>query len=131
MQPERPAPPVTPTPTPRRPRRFERVLLAASVAGLLLAGALATVLAHRIFGAAGVTELDIGAAQADISQILTDPINGYGVVGLGDVRCNNGRNPVIRQGAGFSCAVTVGGTQRQVAAAFTDDRGTYQVDRPR
>lgn len=135
--------PRRPQPTPARPsaaptpavataeRRWQHLLLVASLAGLLVAGVLAAVLVHRLFGATGATELDVGTAQADISAILTDPINGYGIVDLGDVRCNNGRNPVVRRGAGFSCVVTVGGAQRQVAAVFTDDGGTYQVDRPR
>lgn len=85
----------------------------------------------RFLGATGPSELDVNAAQAGVRQILTDPINGYGRDNVTDITCNNGSNPTIRAGGGFSCEVVVDGANRQVAVVFTDNAGTYEVDRPR
>ncbi|MEO6792368.1 MAG: DUF4333 domain-containing protein [Mycobacterium sp.] len=84
-----------------------------------------------VVGGSGVVELDVTAAQEGVRQVLTDPINGYGRDNVTDVRCNNGVNPTVRKGRTFTCAVTVDGAQRQVLAEFSDDAGTYAVDRPR
>lgn len=93
---------------------------------------LALVLAKRgLFSTPGVTELDVNAAQAGVQQILTDPINGYGRDDVTDVRCNHGRNPIVKAGNGFTCDVTVAGVKRQVQVVFSDNTGTYAVDRPR
>ena len=92
------------------------------IAGLAAAG---------VFDIGGTTELDVQQAEIGVQQVLTDPINGYGRTDLGTVVCNNGQNPVVKKGDGFTCVVAVAGDQRQVSVVFTDDAGTYEVDRPR
>ena len=81
--------------------------------------------------ASPTTVLDITTAQFGVEQILRDPIDGYGLNDVRGVVCNNGSNPVIRQGAAFSCLATVDGVQRDVSVVFQDADGTYAVDRPR
>jgi Domain of unknown function (DUF4333) len=76
-------------------------------------------------------QLDAQAAQAGVQQILADPIKGYGAKNVTAVRCNNGRNPIAKQGNSFTCEVNIDRTQRTVAVVFEDDSGTYEVDRPR
>lgn len=75
--------------------------------------------------------LDISKAQEGVAGVLLDPVSGYGVRSLGPVACNNGSNPVVRQGESFICDVVVDGANRRVAVVFQDDSGTYAVDRPR
>lgn len=77
------------------------------------------------------TVLDITKAQLEIEQILRDPLDGYGLTDVSGVVCNNGSNPVIRQGAAFSCLAVVDGVQREINVVFEDADGTYAVDRPR
>jgi len=50
---------------------------------------------------------------------------------VSDVVCNDGNDPDIRKGATFTCQVVVEGRKRQVLVVFSDDNGTYEVDRPR
>lgn len=106
-------------------------LIGAAIAGVLLLAVLLTLVLRGGVGGTGPVELDVTRAQEGVRQILTDPINGYGREQVTDVRCNNGVNPRVQRGASFSCAVTVDGAQRQVLVEFTDDAGTYAVDRPR
>ncbi|MGB3477004.1 MAG: DUF4333 domain-containing protein, partial [Mycobacterium sp.] len=109
-----------------------RVLLIASgITGLLALAMLLTLVLRGVIGGSGPVELDVRKAQDGVLQVLTDPINGYGRDNVTDVRCNNGVNPTVRKGGSFSCVVTVDGAQRRVLAEFTDDAGTYAVDRPR
>ena len=75
--------------------------------------------------------LDVAKAQRGVEQVLTDPIDGYGVKSVTDVVCNSGKNPTARKGMGFECDAVVDGTPRRVAVVFQDDAGTYAVDRPR
>ncbi|MFV8267050.1 DUF4333 domain-containing protein [Mycolicibacterium peregrinum] len=77
------------------------------------------------------TRLDVHQAESGVAQILSDPINGYGANRVVAVACNNGRNPVVRAGATFTCAVEINDTLRRVIVEFTDDNGTYAVDGPR
>lgn len=107
------------------------MLITAALTGLLALGVLLILVLRGTVGGSGPVELDVRKAQDGVRQILTDPINGYGRDNVGDVRCNNGVNPTVRKGGSFSCVVTVDGAQRQVLAEFTDDAGTYAVDRPR
>lgn len=107
------------------------LLVITTVLMLAVAGVLLAVLLSRQRPPGGGVQLDVGAAQAGVEQVLTDPINGYGRDGVSDVRCNDGRNPIVKKGTGFSCSVLVDGAPRQVAVEFTDDAGTYEVDRPR
>ena len=43
--------------------------------------------------------LDVSDVERDVAEILLDPIDGYGVDGLTSVRCNGGKDPVVRAGA--------------------------------
>jgi hypothetical protein len=74
--------------------------------------------------------LDIAAADRDVAAILADRDTGYGLANVGGVTCNDGKNPAIKQGATFSCDVTVDGAHRKLTATFTDDAGTFTITRP-
>jgi hypothetical protein len=77
------------------------------------------------------TKLDVNKAQQGVQQILTDQANGYGAKNVQDVKCNSGQNPAVRKGDTFTCEVSVDGTKRQVTVTFQDDKGTYEVGRPK
>ncbi|MFV8245751.1 DUF4333 domain-containing protein [Mycolicibacterium peregrinum] len=124
----RPAPPPAPRRETKQPDR--RLLIGAAVA----------VVAVAVIGAGlwawsradtNSTRLDVHQAESGVAQILSDPINGYGANRVVAVACNNGRNPVVRAGATFTCAVEINDTLRRVIVEFTDDNGTYAVDGPR
>jgi hypothetical protein len=76
-------------------------------------------------------ELDVHQAEAGVKQMLTDTGYGYGIDNVAAISCNNGANPQVEKGAGFTCDVVVDGARRRVAVVFVDDQGTYEVDRPR
>jgi hypothetical protein len=75
--------------------------------------------------------LNVNKAQEAVKQVITDPVTGYGVENVTNVRCNNGENPTAKKGDTFTCEVTVDGKKQEVRAVFIDDNGTYEVDRPR
>lgn len=75
--------------------------------------------------------LNVNKAQEAVKQVITDPVTGYGVENVTNVRCNNGENPTAKKGDTFTCEVTVDGKKHEVRAVFIDDNGTYEVDRPR
>ena len=77
------------------------------------------------------TKLDVGSAQSGVKQILTDESNGYGAKNVKDVKCNNGQSPTVKKGETFDCEVSIDGTKRQVTVTFQDDKGTYEVGRPK
>jgi hypothetical protein len=77
------------------------------------------------------TKLDVNKAQQGVQQILTDEASGYGAKNVNDVKCNNGQNPTVRKGDTFNCEVSIDGTKRQVTVTFQDDKGTYEVGRPK
>ena len=77
------------------------------------------------------TKLDVNKAQQGVQQILTDEANGYGAKNVQDVKCNNGQNPTVKKGDTFTCEVSIDGTKRQVTVTFQDDKGTYEVGRPK
>ena len=77
------------------------------------------------------TKLDVNKAQAGVQQILTDGTNGYGAKNVKDVKCNNGQNPTVKKGASFDCDVSIDGSKRQVTVTFQDNKGTYEVGRPK
>lgn len=77
------------------------------------------------------TKLDVNKAQTGVQQILSDQDNGYGAKNVKDVKCNNGENPTVRKGETFTCEVSIDGTKRQVTVTFQDNKGTYEVGRPR
>lgn len=83
------------------------------------------------FGPAAGKELDVHKTEAAVQQILTNPTYGYGVENVSNVVCNNGKDPAVKKGATFTCAVLVNGAKRTVAVLITDNNGTYEVDRPR
>jgi hypothetical protein len=76
------------------------------------------------------TELNVNSVQTGVQRVLTDATTGYGARDVKDVKCNGGQNPVVKQGATFSCDVTVNGMKRQVSVKFRDDKGSYEVSRP-
>ena len=47
-----------------------------------------------------------------------------------DVKCNNGQTD-RQKGDTFNCEVSIDGTKRQVTVTFQDDKGTYEVGRPK
>lgn len=97
--------------------------------GLAVVVAAAAVVIGMFLGAGGGgTELDVAEAEAGVAEILSDPTYGYGANDVGKVVCNEGRNPEVEAGAGFSCDVEVNGNPRRVEVVFTDDAGTYAVD---
>jgi hypothetical protein len=99
---------------------------------IILVEAVVAVVALGFFGFFGAAYLlDVRQAEAGVQQILGDPFNGYGANDVASVRCNDGRDPRIEQGGGFTCQVTINGTRRQVQVVFRDDAGTYEVDGPR
>jgi hypothetical protein len=104
------------------------------IGGGVLVGAIAAAvvaLALLRFGAFGGQVLNVSKAEQAVKQVITDPVTGYGVAGVTDVKCNNGHNPTAKKGASFTCEVIVAGKKHQVRAVFIDDNGTYEVDRPR
>jgi Domain of unknown function (DUF4333) len=114
-----------------QPKRSTRWLL---IAGGVLAGAIVAavvVVGLLAFGEFGGQVLNVSKAQAAVKQVITDPIAGYGIDNVTDVKCNNGKNPTAKKGDSFTCEVTVDGKKHQVRALFIDDNGTYEVDRPR
>jgi hypothetical protein len=77
------------------------------------------------------TKLDVNSAQTGVQQILTDESNGYGAKNVKDVKCNGGNSPTVKKGDTFNCEVSIDGTKRQVTVTFQDDKGTYEVGRPK
>ena len=103
------------------------------VIGLLAAIVVAVVLVLGFWkpGFFVTTKLDVSAAQTGVQQILTDEANGYGAKNVKDVKCNDGQNPTVKKGDTFNCEVSIDGTKRQVTVTFQDDKGTYEVGRPK
>jgi hypothetical protein len=103
------------------------------VIGLLAAIIVAVVLVLGFWkpGFFVTTKLDISAAQSGVQQILTDEANGYGAKNVKDVKCNSGQSPTVKKGDTFNCEVSIDGTKRQVTVTFQDDKGTYEVGRPK
>ena len=103
------------------------------VIGLLAAIIVAVVLVLGFWkpGFFVTTKLDVNAAQTGVQQILTDEANGYGAKNVKDVKCNNGQSPTVKKGDTFNCEVSIDGTKRQVTVTFQDDKGTYEVGRPK
>ncbi|MCV7215179.1 DUF4333 domain-containing protein [Mycobacterium crocinum] len=104
-----------------------------TVIGVLAAIVVAVVLVLGFWkpGFFVTTKLDIGKAQQGVQNILTDETNGYGAKNVKDVKCNNGQNPTVKKGDTFTCEVSIDGTKRQVTVTFQDDKGTYEVGRPK
>ncbi|GJF17821.1 hypothetical protein NGTWS0302_16720 [Mycolicibacterium cyprinidarum] len=125
------APPANPVPrqSSHTAPAWRRTLFVGAAVAL---AALATAaLITQLPAASPTSVLDITQAQFEVEQILRDPLDGYGLADVSGVVCNNGTNPVIRQGAAFKCLAVVGGVQREISVVFQDTDGTYAVDRPR
>ena len=116
---------------PAGPKRSKKTI--GTILGLLAAVVVAVILVLG-FWAPGffvTTKLDVGKAEAGVQQILTDNTNGYGAKNVKDVKCNNGQNPTVKKGASFDCDVSIDGTKRSVTVTFQDNKGTYEVGRPK
>lgn len=114
---------------PRRPQRSKALLWGGlGLAGALLATGVAIGLSKPSF--LTTKKLDIGAAEAEVQRVLTDEVAGYGDKNVSDVKCNDGANVPVTQGASFTCRVSVDGTPRQVTVTFLDNNGNYEVGRP-
>ncbi len=107
-------------------------MIAGAAVAIVVIGAVALVGGLWVTGVFGTgTVLDVGQAEAGVTQILSDPINGYGANDVSAVKCNDGKNPKVEVGQGFTCDVTINGAKRRVQVVFRDDLGTYEVDGPR
>jgi hypothetical protein len=93
----------------------------------------ATILLANVssMGITGGTVLDVTKVQNGVLQTLSDPASGYGANTVTDVSCNGGRNPRAAKGTTFVCDAIVNGAQRHVSVFVSDDKGTYEIDRPR
>lgn len=130
-RPPRTPPPVRgPLPPPKPKRDDRRLLIGAALAVVALAVIGTGVWAWSRVDA-NSTRLDVHQAESGVAQILSDPINGYGANRIVAVACNNGKDPVVRAGETFTCAVEINDTLRRVIVEFTDNNGTYAVDGPR
>ncbi|MGE2724431.1 DUF4333 domain-containing protein [Mycolicibacterium pulveris] len=93
--------------------------------------AVVLVAALWFFGFFDTNVLDVQQVEAGVVEILSDPINGYGANEVTAITCNNGQDPTVEKGEGFSCDVVIDGAHRDVQVVFRDDVGTYEVDGPR
>ena len=107
-------------------------MIAGAAVAIVVIGAVALVGGLWVTGFFGTgTVLDVRQAEAGVTQILSDPINGYGANDVSAVKCNDGENPEVEVGQGFTCDVTINGAKRRVQVVFRDDIGTFEVDGPR
>ncbi|MGZ8714390.1 MAG: DUF4333 domain-containing protein [Mycobacterium sp.] len=128
QQPAPPQPPASPPPA----KQSRLPMLAGAAVAVVVIGAVALIGGLWVTGFFGSgTVLDVGQAEAGVTQILSDPINGYGANDVSAVKCNDGKNPEVEVGQGFTCDVTINGAKRKVQVVFRDDVGTYEVDGPR
>ena len=77
------------------------------------------------------TKLDVTKAQTGVAADPVGPDQRLRRQNVKDVKCNNGQNPTVRKGDNFTCEVSIDGTKRQVTVTFQDDKGTYEVGRPK
>jgi Domain of unknown function (DUF4333) len=127
----RPPTPSAPRHSAPSPQRSRRGLWIWAGLATVAIGAAIVVVAVWVFGPFDGKVLDVRQAEAGVAQILSDPIYGYGANTVTAVECNDGRDPKVEAGKGFTCQVSLNGLQRQVAVVFRDDAGTYEVDGPR
>lgn len=107
-------------------------MIAGAAVAIVVIGGVALVGGLWVTGFFGSgTVLDVGQAEAGVTKILSDPINGYGANEVSAVKCNGGKDPEVEVGQGFTCDVTINGAKRTVQVVFRDDVGTYEVDGPR
>lgn len=122
-------PPQFGAPAPQRSTKT--IAIIAGIVTLAVAAIAVLVTAFLWPAWAVTTTLDITKAQDGVKKILTDETNGYGAKNVSDVKCNNGENPEVVKDKTFDCDVTIDGSPRHVTVRFTNDKGTYEVQRPR
>lgn len=132
-----PVPPPPPRPAPP-PARVAKQAPAKNSQWWIVAGAAVVVLGGVGLGVGLSTlnpvrdnVLEVSEVEDDVTAVLLDPVDGYGVAGLTKIRCNDGDDPVVAAGAEFRCEVVVDDKAQSVLVVFQDDAGTYAVDRPR
>jgi hypothetical protein len=115
------------------PRRNRGQIALLSVIGVIAitAGAVGLMVGLSKFDVLKGKVLDVSKAEAGVQRILLDTDAGYSATNVSDVACNDGKDPEIKKGSSFTCAVVVDGRKRNVLVVFQDDNGTYEVDRPR
>lgn len=99
--------------------------------GVVAVELLVLLVAALVLGTGNSTELDVAQAEAGVTRVLTDPVDGYGAQGVSAVRCNDGKNPSAEKGSSFTCTGSVNGDQRRIDVVVVDDDGTFEVDWPR
>ena len=73
--------------------------------------------------------LNGSAVESGVQSILTSPEpDGYGISDVKDVSCPDGQ--AVKEGATFTCSVTVNGDNMHVTVTVKDSDGTYEVSRP-
>ncbi|OHV01737.1 DUF4333 domain-containing protein [Mycobacterium talmoniae] len=119
-------------PGPEQGKKGNKAVI-GSVIGVLAALAVVAFLVSGFWlpGFLVTTKLDIKKAQDGVQQILTDQTNGYGAKNVKDVKCNNDVDPKVKKNDTFECEVSIDGTKRKVTVTFQDDKGTYEVGRPK
>lgn len=113
------------------PKKSRRGLILGLAALLVVAGAVAAIVMFVLPGALVTKTLNVAKAEDGVKNVLTDDTSGYGAKSVKDVRCNDSKNPVVKKGQTFTCAVSVEGAQKTITATFQDDEGTYEVGPPK
>ncbi|MDN5751430.1 MAG: DUF4333 domain-containing protein, partial [Pseudonocardia sp.] len=110
-----------------RPERRTTPLIVAVVVALLAVGA---VLAFVAPGFLRPVVFDQAALDSGVQRVL---VEGYGVVGVGEVVCGDPtQGPIpVRTGDVFTCSTTVAGAPVTVSVTITSGSGDYEVSSPR
>lgn len=129
--PAAPAAARTPSSSPPPQRRQTTPLLVGLSIPIVLALGVVVGLVVSDVEPAPMRVLDIDRLEHEVTRILIDPVDGYGVNEVADIVCNGGEPPAIQPGAELTCQTNVDGARRTVLVVIQDDVGTYSVDRPR
>ncbi len=113
------------------PKKTRRGLILGLAALFVVAVGGAAIVMFVLPGALVTKTLNVTKAEDGVKSVLTDDTSGYGAKSVKDIRCNDGKNPVVKKGQTFTCAVSVEGAQKTVIATFQDDDGTYEVGPPK
>ncbi|MBV9515996.1 MAG: DUF4333 domain-containing protein [Mycobacteriaceae bacterium] len=122
--------PSLPSAQPGQPSKGSKLWLWFGL-GVALIAVVAVALVFFIANRSTVGSLDMNTAQAGVQQILTDQTTGYGLDNVSNIKCNDGKNVTAKKGSSFMCDVTVDGKNQKVNVVLLDDKGTFEVDRPR
>lgn len=111
----------------RPERRRTPLIVACVVVALLAVGA---VLAFVAPGFLRPVVFDQAALHSGVQRVL---VEGYGVVGVGEVVCGDPtQGPIpVRAGDVFTCSTTVAGDPVTVSVTITSGSGDYEVSSPR